>query len=107
MGEDLGLFALNGQKPQTMGTMETDVMTGQEFKQMVERMRPRLMQMGREFFGSDTEAEEVVQETWLRAWNVRDKVTLTLKIDYLNGIGGKELYLPTGPRAYIGFIFCH
>lgn len=48
-----------------------------EFCQMVERMRPRLMQMGREFFGSDTEAEEVVQETWLRAWNVRDKVTLT------------------------------
>ena len=77
MGEDLGLFALNGQKPQTMDMMETDVMTGQEFKQMVERMRPRLMQMGREFFGSDTEAEEVVQETWLRAWNVRDKVTLT------------------------------
>ena len=77
MGEDLGHFALNGQKPQTMDMMETDVMTGQEFKQMVERMRPRLMQMGREFFGSDIEAEEVVQETWLRAWNVRDKVTLT------------------------------
>ena len=77
MGEDLGLFALNGQKPQTMDTMGTDVMTGQEFKQMVERMRPRLMQMGREFFGSDTEAEEVVQETWLRAWNVRERVTLT------------------------------
>lgn len=77
MGEDLGRFALNGQKPQTMDTMETDVMTGQEFKQMVERMRPRLMQMGREFFGSDTEAEEVVQETWLRAWNVRERVTLT------------------------------
>ena len=77
MGEDLGLFALNGQKPQTMDTMETDVKTGQEFKQMVERMRPRLMQMGREFFGSDTEAEEVVQETWLRAWNVRERVTLT------------------------------
>ena len=77
MGEDLGLFALNGQKPQTMDTMETDVMTGQEFKQMVERMRPRLMQMGREFFGSDTEAEEVVQETWLRAWGVRNRVELT------------------------------
>lgn len=77
MGEDLGRFALNGQKPQTTDMMETDVMTGQEFKQMVERMRPRLMQMGREFFGSDTEAEEVVQETWLRAWNVRDRVELT------------------------------
>ena len=35
------------------------------------------MQMGREFFGSDTEAEEVVQETWLRAWNVRGRVELT------------------------------
>ena len=77
MGEDSGRFALNGQKPQTTDMMETDVMTGQEFKQMVERMRPRLMQMGREFFGSDTEAEEVVQETWLRAWNVRERVTLT------------------------------
>ena len=52
-------------------------MTEQEFEQMVERLRPRLMQMGREFFGSDTEAEEVVQETWLRAWNVRDRVELT------------------------------
>ena len=52
-------------------------MTEQEFKELVERMRPRLMQMGREFFGSDTEAEEVVQETWLRVWNVRDRVTLT------------------------------
>ena len=52
-------------------------MTEQEFEQMVERLRPRLMQMGREFFGSDTEAEEVVQETWLRAWNVRERVTLT------------------------------
>lgn len=38
---------------------------------------------------------------------VSSKLHLTLKIDYLNGIGGKELYLPTGPRAYIGFIFCH
>ena len=57
--------------------MEKSQMTEQEFEQMVEHLRPRLMQMGREFFGSDTEAEEVVQETWLRAWNVRDRVELT------------------------------
>jgi RNA polymerase sigma factor (sigma-70 family) len=57
--------------------MDKSVMTEQEFEQMVEHLRPRLMQMGREFFGSDTEAEEVVQETWLRAWNVRDRVELT------------------------------
>ena len=48
-----------------------------EFGQIEKRLRPRLMQMGREFFGSDTEAEEVVQETWLRAWNVRGRVELT------------------------------
>lgn len=38
---------------------------------------------------------------------VSEKLHLTLKIDYLNGIGGSDLYLPTGPRAYIGFMFCH
>ena len=53
------------------------MMTEQAYKEMVGRMRPRLMQMGREFFGSDTEAEEVVQETCIRAWNVRNKATLT------------------------------
>ena len=53
------------------------MMTEQAYKEMVDRMRPRLMQMGREFFGSDTEAEEVVQETCIRAWNVRNKATLT------------------------------
>lgn len=53
------------------------MMTEQAYKEMVERMRPRLMQMGREFFGSDTEAEEVVQETCIRAWNVRNKAPLT------------------------------
>jgi protein TonB len=48
-----------------------------EFAQIEKRLRPRLMQMGREFFGSDTEAEEVVQETWLRAGNMRGRVELT------------------------------
>lgn len=48
-----------------------------EFAQIEKRLRPRLMLMGREFFGSNTEAEEVVQETWLRAWNLRGRVELT------------------------------
>jgi len=57
--------------------MDKKYMTEAEFNQMVERLRPRLMQMGREFFGSSTEAEEVVQETWLRAWGVAGRVELT------------------------------
>lgn len=77
MGKLLGRSALFRQTNQKAKTMDKSVMTEQEFEQMVKRMRPRLMQMGHEFFGSDTEAEEVVQETWLRAWNVRDRVELT------------------------------
>ena len=57
--------------------MNKEHITELEFAQIEKRLRPRLMLMGREFFGSDTEAEEVVQETWLRAWNVRDHVELT------------------------------
>ena len=77
IGKLLGRFALYGQKDQETTTMEDSLMTEQEFEQLVECLRPRLMLMGREFFGSDTEAEEVVQETWLRAWGVRDRVELT------------------------------
>lgn len=57
--------------------MNKDHTNDLEFAQIEKRLRPRLIQVGREFFGSDTEAEEVVQETWLRAWNVRDRVELT------------------------------
>ena len=77
MGKLFGGSALYRQTNQKANKMDKSVMTEQEFEQMVERMRPRLMQMGHEFFGSDTEAEEVVQETWLRAWNIRERVTLT------------------------------
>ena len=57
--------------------MEESRMTEMKFEQIEKRLRPRIMQMGREFFGSETEAEEIMQETWLRAWNVRDRVELT------------------------------
>lgn len=38
---------------------------------------------------------------------VSDALHLTLKVDFLTGFGGKDLYLPMGPRCYIGFIFFH
>lgn len=77
MSKLFGRSALNGQKDQEVESMDKSHMTEMEFEQMEKRLRPRIMQMGREFFGSDTEAEEVVQETWLRAWNVRERVVLT------------------------------
>lgn len=77
MGKLLGRSALYEQNNQEAMTTERHIMSEHEFEQMVIRLRPRLMQMGRDFFGSDTEAEEVVQETWLRAWSVRERADLT------------------------------
>lgn len=36
-----------------------------------------------------------------------DAMHLTLKIDFLTGFGSENLFLPMGPRCYIGFIFSH
>ena len=57
--------------------MTSAPLSEQEFEELVKRMRPQLMRMGREFFGSEMEAEEVVQETWLRVWNVRHSAIVT------------------------------
>lgn len=38
---------------------------------------------------------------------VTDALHLTAKIDWLNAIGVKNSTIPTGPRLYFGFIFCH
>ena len=40
-------------------------------------------------------------------YSLTDALHLTFKIDYLNGFNKRELYLPTGPRFYIGAIFFH
>ena len=40
-------------------------------------------------------------------YSLTDALHLTFKIDYLSGFNKSELYLPTGPRFYIGAIFFH
>ena len=77
IGKLFGRSALYGQKDQEVVSLDKSRLTEMKFEQIEKRLRPRIMQMGREFFGSDTEAEEIMQETWLRAWNVRDRVELT------------------------------
>ena len=60
IGKLFGRSALNGQKDHEVESMDKSRMTEMEFEQMENRLRPRIM-----------------QETWLRAWNVRDRVELT------------------------------
>lgn len=38
---------------------------------------------------------------------VSDAFHLTLKVDCLYGLGADDLYMPVGPRSYLGFIFFH
>ena len=38
---------------------------------------------------------------------ISDAIHITVKFDCLFGFGNENLYLPIGPRAYIGFIFFH
>ena len=38
---------------------------------------------------------------------VTPKFHLTLKVDWLNAIGGGNLLMPTGPRIYFGFLMYH
>lgn len=49
-------------------------MTEQEFEHTAQRMRPRLLEVGRSFFGSEAQAEDAVQEALVRLWLLRNKV---------------------------------
>ena len=49
-------------------------MTEKEFEQTAQRMRPRLIKVGRSFFGSETLAEDAAQEALIRLWLLRDRV---------------------------------
>lgn len=37
---------------------------------------------------------------------ISDRFQLNLKADWLNAIG-KDIFMPSGPRVYFGFVFCH
>lgn len=40
-------------------------------------------------------------------WCMSEKVHMTFRMDWLIALHKRQLVLPTGPRLYIGFMFCH
>lgn len=40
-------------------------------------------------------------------WCMTDKVHLTFRLDWLLPLHHQQLLQPTGPRLYLGFMFCH
>lgn len=40
-------------------------------------------------------------------WCMTKRIHMTFRIDWMTAMAEKHLLLPTGPRCYIGFMFCH
>lgn len=49
-------------------------MTGAEFTHMAQQLRPLLLHIGHQFFPHGAEEEDVVQESLLRMWMMRDNL---------------------------------
>ena len=58
-------------------------MTQQEFEHIVPRLRPRLKDIGRQFFGNEEMAEDIAQETLMRLWMLRERIAPQTDIEQL------------------------
>lgn len=58
-------------------------MTQQEFEHIVPRLRPRLKDIGRQFFGNVEMAEDIAQETLMRLWMLRERIAPQTDIEPL------------------------
>lgn len=58
-------------------------MTQQEFEHIVPRLRPRLKDIGRQFFGNEEMAEDIAQETLMRLWMLRERIAPQTDIEPL------------------------
>ena len=50
---------------------------------MVPRLRPRLKDIGRQFFGNEEMAEDIAQETLMRLWTLRERIAPQTDIEPL------------------------
>lgn len=51
-------------------------MERKDFELLAQKLRPRLLKVGREFFGNAEDAEDVAQETLLRLWTARSGIRI-------------------------------
>jgi len=58
-------------------------MTNEMFEHIARELRPRLLSVGRQFFGNDNMAEDIAQEALMRLWLVRSKIDLQAGIQPL------------------------
>ena len=58
-------------------------MTRQEYEHIVPELRPRLKNIGRQFFGNEGIAEDIVQETLMRLWMLHERIASLTDIEPL------------------------
>lgn len=58
-------------------------MTTIEFEHIAEKLRLRVVKVGREFFADDDKAEDIAQEILTRLWIMRDRVNVQLGVEAL------------------------
>ena len=49
-------------------------MTQQEFEHIAQQLRPKLLNIGRQFFNDEDCAEDIAQETLMRLWLLRERI---------------------------------
>ena len=58
-------------------------MTRQEYEHIVPELRPRLKNIGRQFFGNEGIAEDIAQETLMRLWMLHERIASLTDIEPL------------------------
>ena len=58
-------------------------MTQQEYEHIAPRLRSRLKDIGRQFFGNEDMAEDIAQETLMRLWMLRERIKAQMDIEPL------------------------
>lgn len=56
-------------------------MTIHDFEHIAQRLRPRLLDVGRQFFGDSSSAEDIAQETLMRLWLVRQRIDMQIGVE--------------------------
>ena len=58
-------------------------MTQQEFEHIAQQLRPKLLNIGRQFFNDGDYAEDIAQETLMRLWLLRERIEQQIGIEPL------------------------
>lgn len=68
-------------------------MTTKEFEILARTLRPRILKTSRQIVGSDDDAEDIVQDTMLKLWELRDDLGEYRSVEALATIVAKRLSL--------------